>query len=451
MTFLTALFHHPVTRIIFFSFLVFSWPFFYYPLTDGDISNWTGVARNFQHLSDYFTGGNDQGHGPLLAWGTSLFIWISPKSFYLYNLFNLLTGLAGIWLTYFFTKKLWDNETLAVFAAFIFANAAGLVYLARTPMYDLPATIAYFFFGAFYYLYLLKGNRRYFAIALLSIAIGSLSRFSICLGLAGIFMVCTSLIYRRSLLLILRDGCLIVASVLAVNLPWIIGQYSSHGSNFLSTFIYDNTGRFIKSTRVDAKFRTDFYAFIIYTLIGLLPFTFYLVATMLKKHFWQMIRENKTYQTLVAGFLPCLILFSLSGHTKLFRYGAYIFPFLIILLAHHMMEYDINDENYRKKCSKYTIWTGIAVALILGGLIFQFPAEVAQAKLLAAGIILLIYALLTLAWVIIYRRYTLLKERPVLLHAWFSIVYIIFFTILAIEYQHAPFLQDVRNMVWHTL
>ena len=61
-----------------------------------------------------------------------------------------------------------------------------------------------------------------------------------------------------------------------------MGQVSVEGGQFLKEFLYDNTGRYFKSTRSGATFR-DFYGFSIYVLLGLIPFTFMFLATLFKK------------------------------------------------------------------------------------------------------------------------------------------------------------------------
>jgi 4-amino-4-deoxy-L-arabinose transferase-like glycosyltransferase len=288
----------PLCIALLFVFIVCSWPFISFPLTDGDVSNWIMSAYKIRVNNNFLSEVSDQGHGPLMAWTAAIITKLSPDSFYMYNLFNLCCGLLGVCLVYFISKKLWKNRELAILAVYLFVTNIAFVYFTRTPMYDWPATIFYFAFCCFYYLFVLEKKWKYFCLALMFIGIGSLSRFSISLGLSGIFMILVSLIYKRSIILIIRDGLIITGAIFLFNLPWLWSQAQEYGVNFIKTFINDNTGRYIKSTRPDSYYHKDFYGLPLYVLIGFLPHTFYAVATLFNFVFF-----FRTYKT---GKIYCL-------------------------------------------------------------------------------------------------------------------------------------------------
>ncbi len=421
-----------------------SWPFAFFPLTDGDVAHWVGIAREVQIHNNFLTGANDQAHGPILGWTAGLVTKIAPQSFYLYNFFNLLCGMLGLGLIYFFGKKIWDEKTGRL-AAFLLSTSLVFVYLSRTPMYDWAAAIFYFAFCGFYYVYLRDRNVSYLGLAMLGGAIASLSRFSISLGLAGIFLISVNLIFRRSILLMMRDLILLACAGLVINLPWLMGQYSVHGLPFLNEFLYDNIGRFVREPG-NAPIRRDYYAFVIYALVGILPHTFCLIATVFQKGFFARFKQNSPYLTMLAAFLPCLIIFSFSGHVKLARYIAFVFPPLILLLAHQMRYYDLTNEAWRKRCGKMILYTGVGLAAILAMLIVQFPNEVKEAWLLAAGIIILLFGLLFFSYRAIQKHDLLIRAPETFLWP-YATIYILFFSILAYEYQTASFLTSVRDTI----
>jgi 4-amino-4-deoxy-L-arabinose transferase-like glycosyltransferase len=436
---------HPLTLFLLFAFLVTSWPFIYYPLTDGDIANWTDVANEIRTSNIFFTGTNDQGHGPLLAWTAGIFSKVAPHSFYAYGFFNMLLGMFGVWVMYFLGKKIWPNEKITYLSLFLFTTSLAYVYLSRTPLYDWPATIMYFTYASFYFLYTKERKLKYHLIALLAIGIGSLSRFSICMGLAGIFMLLTSFIYKRSIKNIIFDGLSILLAIGLINFPWLVGQISSHGDNFFLTFLYDNTGRYIKSTRPNSTYLPDFYSFPLYVLVGFLPHTFCLISTFFQKGILSRIKKDKLQQVLLAGFLPCLLLFTFSGHTKLGRYIAYVFPFLTMMLAYNMYKFDLPCINYRHKIGKITLGTSV----LLGGLLlfysYKFSQEATEGVLLTVSIIILLFSLLFITYYIVRYRYHILLEKPWTLLWLYGLVYMLFFTVLTYETFHVSFLKEIRQ------
>ncbi len=436
---------NPLHYFLLIAFLLFSWPFIGFPLTDGDIVNWSQVSVELAHTHNFFEGGNDQGHGPLMAWTGTLFILLCGKTMYSLNLFNLLIGVLGVWFTYFFASQFWKDEKVAKLSCFLYLTSIAPVYLSRTPMYDWPAAILIFGFCGFYYLSQRDNKRSFLGYALLLIGIASLSRFSISWGLAGIYMIGIRLFVLKSLPLLIRDGLLITAATALFNLPWMLGQVTSHGTGFIETFIYDNTGRYVKSTRPDAHFRADFYGFTLYTLFGMLPFTFCIIASFFKKSFMTHIKENKEALVCLIGFLPCLLLFSFSGHTKLGRYIAYIFPFLILLLAHLMVTVDLLKESYRKRCGTMLKWTAGLLLILLVQQTMQFQSDAETAIRFVVAVFALLFSLLYLAYRAVVKHYALLRENPENLLTGFSLCYGVFFTILAIEMHHAPFLIWVRE------
>ena len=194
----------PLPIYILASFFLLSWPFINYPLTDGDINNWVWVAKHTQETHQFLTGPNDQTHGPLMAWTGAIFSKFNTQSFYFYSLFSILCGVLSVYLTYFFTEKLSKSKELANITTFLITTALAPVYLARTPMYDWPAAVFYFMFCGFYLLYIKENKLKYLMTALIAVGIGSLARFSICMGLSGIFMILVNLISRRSILHIIN-------------------------------------------------------------------------------------------------------------------------------------------------------------------------------------------------------------------------------------------------------
>ncbi|RAP31721.1 hypothetical protein DID78_00155 [Candidatus Marinamargulisbacteria bacterium SCGC AG-343-D04] len=428
------------------SFVLFSWPFAYFPITDGDINNWSDAAFKFTQTWDWFQGENDQSHGPLLIWTAAIAIKFFGPSLYALNLFNVLVSVLGCFFLYYFSFRFWNNRVVSSLTCFFYVSCLGSVYLARTPMYDWPAAISFFGFCGFYTLYCDKKRWTHLFLAFLCISIGSLSRFSICLGLAGIFICLMTVIYRRSFWLCVRDGLFLILAIVLINLPWFMGQVSVSSLDFVKEFIYDNTGRYVKSTRPGATIRFDFYGLPLYTLIGLIPYTFLFVGSFFRKKVVSIFKENHYYLVIAAGFLPALVLFSFSGHTKLARYIAYVFPFLFMLMAHRFVMVDALDEFFKKRCKKMILWVTSFLTLLLVQQSIQFFYEVKQSLLFVLSVLVLVYGILWIAYEFVKQPEKIIKSPLKLLPLSCSI-YGVFFTLLAYEAYSTPFLRRVTDSI----
>jgi len=437
---------YPVLPFLLFSFIVASWPFINFPLTDGDISHWVGIAKEIQINTNFLTSAHDQAHGPLLPWTAGIFTKLSPESYYLFNLFNILVGVLGTFFAFFFSKRILKDEGVAKLAAFIFSTSLVHVYLSRTPMYDWPAAIFYSGFCGFYWLYLKENKTKHFIIALSLMALGTLNRFSITIGLSGIFLIGINLVMRRSLILLVRDGLLIWGVAIASNFPWLFKQTEVHGEAFLKEFLYDNFGRYIKEPG-NSKVRVDFYGFPLYVLIGMLPHTFTLLASFFQRSFISKIKHSKNYIILLLGFLPCLILFSMSGHVKLGRYIAFVFPFLSILLAHSLYHHDLDTKKFKNRSKHLLTATFIGFAAILVMLGFQFTKELQEGLDLALMLIVMVVGLLAVARYGTVTNTDLLKHHSQKLLLPIGILYSLFFTLISYNYDKVSFLIKVNKMI----
>lgn len=425
-------------------FIVCSWPFISYPFTDGDILHWIPIAKEIQLNFNFFTTTNvDQSHGPILAWGTALFSLIAPSSLYGFALFNILIGTLGIFYLFYFALKLTENQKIAEIAAFIGGASLFMVYLSRTPMYDLVAAIMYFILVGYYLVYLKTAKKKYFIYSLLALILGCSSRFSIVLGLTIIFVCLNGFIRKRNFKQLFFEIFSIGAVSFIAVIPWLLSQYNLHGNDFLITFFKDNIYRFIKEPGEGAKAYRDFYTFPIYVFVGLLPFSFLAWASIFKKDFWRNLKTNHLLQELIFGFLPCLLLFSLSGHVKLGRYIAYVFPFIILLISINFNNSDSKDESWYQRSKRGTLITIILILLALLGYAFKFNAEALDAILFSLTLIIVILSQLIIVYLGLVKKQIFNFRNFLLL----SITYLILFSVLSYESDKADFLIKINQPI----
>ncbi len=429
-------------------FIVASWPFWAYALTDADIIHWIPLSLEIRNHFNFLTMNQvDQSHGPLFAWGSGLFSRLFPVSFYGVAFFNIFMAVLGVVLVYYFSTQWWKYSKVALVSGMILSTSLAWVYLARTPMYDLTAAVSYLAFVGFYTQYILEKKKRFLLIALLGLVVGCLTRFSIVLGLAGFFVILAHLIYRRSVWLLVRDGLLLVLVGTIVNVPWLLSQVQLHGQSFWDVFLADNLLRFIREPGVGVQPRHDYYGFILYTIIGMLPHSFALIAALIQPSFWRQVSQDKRVQMLLAASIPCLILFSVSGHVKLARYIAYIFPFFAMLLGQFVVIATIDAKKWKSSIRGWGWGLVVFVSLILLILTIQFSKQAAEGSIMVLGLaVMLLVQLGLLLWGGAHNVEGYSKKAMTWMLS-LSMAYLLFFSLLSWESFHVSFLTEIREPI----
>lgn len=429
-------------------FIVASWPFWAYALTDADIFHWIPLSLEIRNHFNFLSMNQvDQSHGPLFAWGSGVFSKFFPLSFYGMAFFNILMAVLGVGLVYYFSSLWWKNSKVALVSGMVLSTSLAWVYLARTPMYDLTAAVGYLAFAGFYTLYISEKKKRFLLIALLGLIVGCLTRFSIVLGLSGFFVILLHIIYRRSLGLLIRDGLLLVLVGTIVNVPWLLSQVSLHGSAFWDVFLSDNLLRFVREPGIGVQPRRDYYGFILYSIVGMLPHSFALIAVVFQPSFWRQVRQDKRVQMLLAASIPCLILFSVSGHVKLARYIAYLFPFFAMLLGQFVVTASIDAKKWTSSIRGWGWGVVVFVSLILLMLTIQFSKQAVEGSVMVLGLaIMLLVQLGVILWGGGQHVDGYVKKTMTWLFS-LSMAYILFFSLLTWESFQVSFLTEIREPI----
>jgi len=442
--------HSALTWSILFVFVVASWPFVGFPLTDGDIAHWVGIAKEIRIHSNFLTSSQDQAHGPFLYWTSGILTHFRPQSLYFYNLSNLLCGVLGIIWIYYYAFRNWQDKTIASLAAVLASTSVVWLYLSRTPMYDWPAAIFFLGFCVHYVRYAKTERLVHLLIALGCVGIAGLSRFSISIGLSGLFILGTTISLRRSPFKMVRDGLLMVGTTIAVSAPWLVMQTKVHGPAFWDTFVYDNLGRYIKEPG-NAPVYHDYYGFALYVIVGMIPHSFLLLASVFQKSFWRRIWSDREQWILVAAWLPCLAIFSFSGHVKLGRYIAYVFPMIFLFLSYNLVKFDLENPSFLRRASRMTAVVAGIMAILLAIVANNNPDAVQQSPLFVVSTIGLVMGTLITSWITIAKKPQILTQNPAVVLPIYAMIYGLFFSALAIEYPRAEFLKPVRRDLHNAL
>jgi hypothetical protein len=442
--------HSALIQALLFVFVVGSWPFFRFPLTDGDIAHWLGIAKEIRIHFNFLSSSQDQAHGPFLFWTSGILTQIRPNSMYFYNLSNLLCGVLGIGWIYYYALRNWKDRRIASLSVVLAATSIVWLYLSRTPMYDWPAAIFFFGFCVHYLRYIKTGIRRHFLLALGCVAVAGLSRFSISIGLSGLFIFFANISLRRSPIKMILEGIAMVAVTGLVTAPWAIVQSHIHGHAFIDTFCYDNFGRYIKEPG-NAPVYHDYYGFALYVVVGLIPHSFLLLASVFQKSIFNRIKMDREQWIILSGWLPCLLIFSFSGHVKLGRYIAYVFPMLFLFLGYNLVKYDLLNPAFLRRASRMTAVVAVIMAVLLAIVAKNNPDAVRQSPLFVAAVIGLVMGLLITSWITISKKSGVLLNSPTSVLPVYAVIYIAFFSALAYEYPRAEFLKPVRVDIQRSL
>ena len=214
-----------------------------------------------------------------------------------------------------------------------------------------------------------------------------------------------------------------------------------HDPTFLPQFLNDNLLRFFRDHPGDVS-RHDYYGFLLYALISLFPWTPLFLAGISRSFFKD--HSSTLEKVLIVSILPCLIIFSLSGHTKLARYIAYIYPGLCALTA---IIYLKNKDNVRYFIRlNYWYYAFFALlTLLLSVQVFTFTSESSDNP----GFVFAVIALLLSLFISAFLWTRKFKENPIsqkrLIVA--TIFYTLFFSYVSFITPSTPFLNHVKTMI----
>jgi len=235
-----------------------------------------------------------------------------------------------------------------------------------------------------------------------------------------------------------------------MNAPWVIAQTMTYGHSFSDVFFNDNVGRFIKDQPHDTAHR-DFYTFTLTALVAMLPYTFLLIAGLFQPRRLKLLWKSPELRMLIMAAIPCLMIFSLSGHTKLARYIAYMYPPLSMLLGYSYATWDVQDPRFQKWTKFMFVTVFVLIGLGLTWAFFLFRAEANSSPLFIWGSVAFLVSLLAAGFATTTTfRHRFLK-RPSFFLLPFFVIYGSYFSLTAYLFPRAPFLSSVQQLILSTI
>ncbi len=208
-------------------------------VTDPVESNYTQTAKEMLLSGDYVS---PRIFGNFWYDKPAFFYWELIAAFKVFGFtdfgarfFPAVFGVIGLWLTYFFARRIYDAQT-AVLAGIMLATSVGYWVVSKSVITD--ATLFVFFNAVlvFFYLAYIGKNKNLYYLCYLFAGLAVLTKGPIGILLPGL-VVTIFIVLRRDFAEIPRMKPLGFAIFFAVVALWYVPMYYLHGSDFINTFL----------------------------------------------------------------------------------------------------------------------------------------------------------------------------------------------------------------------
>lgn len=230
-------------------------------------------------------------------------------------------------------------------AALITASAAMVIGFGRSASTDMPLTVMFTVAMLSWYGWYAEGKRRWLLAFYLFLALGTLAKGPVALGLAALIIIAFAALRRDAKLLVRTLQPIGVALYLAVAAPWYIAVERANPEFFRAFFLQQNLERFTSNLYHHPQ---PFWFYWTIILIALVPWTVFAIEAIVDAlRNWRYSTNEpagkedlRTY--LVLWLLLPMIFFSFS-HSKLPGYILPAIPAGTILLADFILRREQSD------------------------------------------------------------------------------------------------------------
>jgi 4-amino-4-deoxy-L-arabinose transferase-like glycosyltransferase len=233
-----------------------------------------------------------------------------------------LFGIATVFLTYHFTKYLFNDKKTALIAATLLSLSVPFLILTKQSRYY---SVAIFFslLGLYFYFNILRNKKYSFVAFLLSVTFLFHTHYIYCPTLLATVLIHAMIFHRDKIKTIL----ILSASVVLINLPWIIWFSSMKYSYELFNF-----SKFIDFIVV---YISDIMKFVFPVFLFIIPLSIMVYNKVKKK---PLFPKNKMMWENIALLLLFIIVNLISLSTispfPFFRYIAPLIPVVFIIMAY---------------------------------------------------------------------------------------------------------------------
>ena len=345
--------------------IVYFWALGSYPLINHDEGRYAEIPREMMARDNFIT--------PTLNYflyfeKPALHYWLTAASFAVFGqnefaarFFPALLGLLGVFFTWLFTRKVYDEETANLSAVVL---GTGVLYFAISHINLTDMTVSFFLalsLFAFYFYH--KENCKIWGLVFFgAMALGVLAKGLIGVVLpAGVifwFMVFT----RRWDIFKKAFWPLGILFFLVISVPWFYLVCKANPDFFRFFFIQEHFLRY--TTKMHGRFE-PFWFFFPVIIGGLFPWTAGLFLS-----FKNMFAKREDVIFLTCWIFVMLLFFSISD-SKLVPYIIPVFPPLAVIIAKNIMD-AVRADSRGKIIALLIFQTVITAALLIGAvLIFK--------------------------------------------------------------------------------
>ncbi len=150
-----------------------------------------------------------------------------------------ILGVATIILTYFFTKKLFDDKKLAFYSSFLLVSSVGFIMQTRHIVTHLM--LLFTIVASFYFMFdLLDGKRDKITITLFGTMVGLTFLAKLYVGVVFILTTGTILGFKeiwQNRVSFIKSSLLGVLAFIIIALPWYIYMINLYGMEYIN-FVY---------------------------------------------------------------------------------------------------------------------------------------------------------------------------------------------------------------------
>ena len=259
------------------------------------------------------------------------------------RLFPAIFGVLGIFLTYFFGKKLYGAK-VGFISAVLLGCSLEYWYIAHAIITDMTLFVTMTGTLAAYFVGYRHDKPLYYYVAYALAGISVLTKGPIGIVLPGMIIVIFLLWEGKIKALLNKHIFLGFVLFLAVCAIWYLPMYLQHGFDFIATFL--GVHNVLRATVSEHPRDNNFYYYFLILLAGFFPWSFYLLPKLPAKikQFWFDAPVNffrritsPEMRFLTVWAVTVFVLFN-SFATK---YVTYTFPYMVpiaIMMARHFAE-----------------------------------------------------------------------------------------------------------------
>ncbi|MCI1750770.1 MAG: glycosyltransferase family 39 protein [Megasphaera cerevisiae] len=263
-------------------------------ITDPVESNYTLTAKEMLAAGDYISPrifGNYWYDKPIF------FYWELIAAFSMFGMtefaarfFPALFGVAGIFLAYFFTGRIYDKKTAFV-TALILITSLEYFYISKAVITDMTLFVTFSATLISFYLAYSEKKTYFYYIAYACAGISVLTKGPVGLVQPGLIIL-LFLIWRRDMKALLHMKLLTGLCLFTISTGlWYIPMYIMHDGNFVSQFI--GVHNILRATVSEHPRYDVWYYYIIIFFMGFFPWVLTLPLAVQKYRIWDKLHQGR--------------------------------------------------------------------------------------------------------------------------------------------------------------